>query len=90
MRGRDERIRVSGLVLIVVVLVVRLSYDATNGALTPRVYALINLTIALGVAGVVVLACAALPQARKNTAHARLRIIARKRRGSEQPKIHLN
>jgi hypothetical protein len=53
MRGRDERIRLTGLVLIVAVLIVRLSYDASNRDIGIRSYALVNMAIVLGATGIV-------------------------------------
>jgi hypothetical protein len=91
MRTRnDGRIRLTALVLIVAVLVLRLSYDATNGALSLRAYALVNALIALGVAAIVAIACSSLPPASKPAPHRRLRIIARKPRSRATHTIHLN
>lgn len=91
MRGRrDERIRLTGLVLIVVVLVVRLSYDTTNGSMALRSYALVNVAIALGVTALIATACTSLPHAGRHVAQRRLRIVARKRRSPGTHTIHLN
>ncbi len=99
-RGGDERIRLTGLVFIVVVLVVRLVLEATNGAVPLRSYALVNLGIAVGVAVTVAAAYAYLPRAAAHpSGHRRVRAvgtaaavrsIARKRDGSGAHTIHLN
>jgi hypothetical protein len=90
MRARNERIRLSGLVLIVAVLIVRLSYDATNRDIGIRSYALVNFAIVLGAAGIVALACTCLPRPGRPVVQRRLRIVARKRRDSGTHTIHLN
>jgi hypothetical protein len=95
---KDERIRLSGLVFIVAVLVGRLSYDATSGAVALRAYAAVNLAIALACAGIVALAMTALPSAAKPPGRRRLHTLAahfpvrtwRKRPPRESRTIHLN
>jgi hypothetical protein len=89
-RRSDERVRLSALVLIVVVLVVRLSYDAVNGTFPLRSYALVSLAIALGTAAIVAAAASALPRSGKAAQQRRGRIVARKRSGSSRHTIHLN
>jgi hypothetical protein len=94
---KDERIRLSGLVFIVAVLVGRLSYDAMSGAVALRAYAVVNLAIALACAGIVALAMTALPSAARPgrrrlhtlAAHFPVR-IRRKRPSRESRTIHLN
>jgi hypothetical protein len=91
MRARgDERIRMSALVLIVVVLVVRLSYDAAGSTMPLRSYALVSLAIALGTGAIVAIAATALPRSGKTARHLRGRIVTRKRSGSGRHTIHLN
>jgi hypothetical protein len=89
-RRSDGRVRLSALVLIVVVLVVRLSYDAVNGAFPLRSYALVSLAIALGTAAIVAVAASALPRSGKTAQQRRGRIVARKRPGNNRHTIHLN
>jgi hypothetical protein len=99
MRTRgDERIRLSGLVFIVAVLVGRLSYDATGGAVALRAYAAVNLAIALVCAGIVALAMTSLQRTGKPAGRRRLHTLAahfpvrtiRKPRSRGSRSIHLN
>jgi hypothetical protein len=88
-RSHDERIRLTALVLIVGVLVVKLSLNATGGHLALDAYAFVNLGLVIFVTGIVAVAVLSLPAPKRTVLGRRLRITARKRR-SRGHTIHLN